>query len=307
MIVIRLTKQFYFPKQIVEGCIELRTEKTILVKDMKLRLYRTQEIQLQSTNEMEAECILDEKKILKERTYDFCKNIEIGPGMHQFPFKMKIGVEETGTGVCKGYFYDSIGKIENRCMLQGICTTSEDEYIVEKEICIFDGAQDSIQTDVKIKTSTLLCLLNRSVVYRLVSDKLWYCKGDNITIDCSLLTPSKQPIVSGVSGKVYQIMTMKKNGNNIFKSRHLITAAGFPSSRNRFQIKFRIPMNACPSIVEKQATSRTVIIFEISLFNGSVMKVRKYLNVGDPCFDLPSLDEKVYEKGLVFVERVIEC
>lgn len=306
MIKIELNKTHYFPTNIIEGAIKLKISELTLVKSLKLRFYKKQKILLKKIDGLSPEIIIDEDKIIRESIHDFCQNCELSSGEHTFPFKIKLKHEENGTGKIKGYFYDSVCQVENFCILEGICSTNNNDYHSEKLISIYDKNEEKRQTDLNIKTHTFLCLFDKTILYRILLDKVWYTKGDNIAVECFSVTKTSKPVIAGISGKLYQLVIINRPGNNIIKAKQMCTSNGFPSNRNRFKIQFRIPMNAGPSITEAAFTVRTVLFLEIKLYSGSILKIKKYLNIGEPFFEIPEIESKSIETGKVFSEVFID-
>ncbi|ELA42511.1 uncharacterized protein VICG_00610 [Vittaforma corneae ATCC 50505] len=290
----------------IEGQIRLKIEDLIMIKSLNMKFYKKQKILLKKIDGSIPELIIDSERIVSESMHEFCQNCELNSGEHVFPFKLKLKYEENGTGTVKGYFYDSVCQIENICVLEGICIAYNSKYSTKKIVSIFDKNEEKCQTDFKIKTNTFLCLFDKTIPYRILLDKLWYIRGDSISVDCFSIVKTSQPVVASVSGKLYQLVIINWPEHNIIKSKLMCISNGFPSNKNRFKLQFRIPMNTGPSITEKEFVVRTVIFFELKLYNGSVLKIKKYLNIGEPYFELPDIENKSFAKGITFSERILE-
>lgn len=306
MIELHLDKKYYFATNLVEGEIKLKVEKPVMVKSLELKFYKKQSFLLKKIDGSTPEVLIDEENVVRENTVLFCKDSEFDIGAYVFPFKFKLKHEENGTGKIKGYFYDSVCNIENVCMLVGKCTTSEDEYSVERTLSIFDKSEEKRQTDIKIKMNTFICMFERTMLYRILLDRVWYFKGDSITVECFPVTQALTPVVAAVSGKLYQVVMLDQTRANMIKPKLMSTSTGFPVSRNRFKLQFRIPVNAGPTITEESFSVRMLLFIELKLYNASVLKIRKYLNVGEPSFDLPEIERKHFLHGKVFPEKDFE-
>lgn len=302
MLQIQLDKQFYFPTEIVEGKLTLKLTEPAIIRDLKLYITKEQKVLLKLMNNEETNVIVDKKNTEKESVHSLCANYELGPGLHTFPFKFILKYNENGTGGSKGYFDDSVCYIENFFLIRAGCITSGPEYKIEKKVIIFDRNEEKTQTDVKIKKSSLTCLFDKKTAYRIQTDKLWYFRGDNVVVDLFPLSNSKKKIVTGVNVKMYQIMTIKDKNEEIVKSRRVADLEESLSNKNRFRIHFRIPMNAGPTITEKEFSVKTLLVFDLKLYNGRLMKVRKFLNVGEAMFEVPSVEESSYNDGTTFRE-----
>lgn len=306
MIEVRLDKPYYFPAQTIDGQIKVKISEMQIIKNLSVRLFKKQKIYLKSTNGKTPEVLLDEEKILRDITHILCENCTLKTGEHTFPFKIKLKLEEGGTGLAKGYFYDSFFSIENQFIIQATYNTVDSTETVDKRIPVVDRYEDKQITDFKIKTSTLLCFLSRSIVYRIQTDKPWYFKGDNVVIECFCLSKSVGPIISEITGNLGQIVTLKKDNTNIVKSRILLSTSAFPSNKNTYKFHFRIPMNLGPNISEADFSIRTVLFLNIKLFNGSSIKFKKYLNVCEPEFEFPKIDDNSLLKGMIFCDKILE-
>lgn len=306
MIEIHLNKSHYFPTNVIEGQVKLKIEELTMIKSLNMRFYKKQKVLLKKIDGSTPVIIIDSERVVRESTHELCQNCELNSGEHIFPFKLKLKYEENGTGRIKGYFYDSICQIENICVLEGACITYNSEYLAEKAVSIFDKNEEKCQTDFKIKIKTLLCLFDKTMLYRILVDKSWYVRGDSVSVDCFSVTKISQPVVANVSGKLYQLVIINQPGNNTIKSKLMCTSNGFPSNRNRFKLQFRIPMSAGPSITEEKFTVRTVLFLELKLYNGSSLKIKKYLNIGEPYLELPDIEKKNFVRGTVFSEKILE-
>jgi len=306
MIEVRLSKRYYFPTNTVEGQIRLKLPTETMIRCLKLRFYKKQKLLLKRIDGTAPEILVDEEGVLRETTELFCENCQLEAGEHVFPFRFKLKYEENGTGKVKGYFYDSVCHIESACVLEGTCTTFNGEYRAEKMVSIFDRNEEKCQTDIKIKTSTFACIFDKTMLYRILLDREWYFKGDCITVECMPVSRTSRPIVAGVSGKLYQLVMLRHPGCGEIKPKLMGTSAGFPVNRNRFKLQFRVPVNAGPSITEDSFAVRMLLFVELRLYNGTVVKVKKYLNVGEPAFELPEIEKTYFARGKVFAERSFE-
>lgn len=306
MIEIQLNKPHYFPSNTIEGQVKLKTAEQVVVKFLKLRFYRKHRILLKKIDGSVPEIIFDEEKIIRENFYILGENCELEPGEHSFPFILRLKYEENGTGKMKGYFYDSVCNIENICMLEGSCSIDDMEHIVEKTVSIFDKHEEKQQTDLKIKTSTFFCLFDHNVLYRVMVDKLWYVQGDKITVECFPVSKTTHPLVAGISGKLYQLVLINQPWLSTVKSKLMLSSNGFPHNKNKFKLQFRIPMNAGPSITEMGFTVKMVLFLELRLYNGAIMKIKKYLNIGESSFEVPEIEQRSFVNGTVFAEKVLK-
>lgn len=306
MIEIRLDKQYYFPTQVIDGQIKIKISEMQIVKNLSVRLFKKQKICLKNTDGKKPEVVIDEEKILRDKTHVLCENYTLKRGEHIFPFKIKLRLEEGGTGLTKGYFYDSFFYIENQFIIQAICNTIDNNEVIDKKIPVVDRYEDKQISDLKINTSTLICFLSRSIMYRIQTDKPWYFKGDNVAVECFSISKTVEPIVSEITGNLGQIVILKNNNTSIVKSRVLLSTSGFPSNKNRYKLQFRIPMNLGPNISEPNINVRTVLFLNIKLFNGSSVKFKKYLNICEPGFEFPKIDENVLAEGIIFSEKILD-
>lgn len=306
MIEVHLNKRYYFPTNTVEGQIKLKVSDQTMIKCLRLRFYKKQKFLLKKIDGTVPEVLLDEESIVRENTQVFCQNCELDSGEHIFPFRFKLKHEESGTGKVKGYFYDSVCHIESICVLEGTCTTLDREYRTEKMVSIFDKSEEKSQTDIKIKTSTFACIFDKTMLYRILLDKGWYFKGDCISVECFPVAQTPTPVVAGVSGKLYQLVVLKHPGCGEIKPKLMCTSTGFPTNKNRFRLQFRIPVSAGPSITEDGFVVRMLLFVELKLYNGSVVKIKKYLNVGEPAFELPEIERRHFARGKVFAEKSFE-
>lgn len=306
MIEILLDKQFYFPTQKVEGKIQIKVAEQQIIKSLKVRFYKKQRALIKKTIEMQNNAYFDQEKIVRESIHGFCDNCELHPGLHVFPFNFILRFDENGTGKCKGYFDDALCEIENNFMIQVICMVGNDRLTIEKEVSIFDRSLEKLHTDIKMKINSFICFFRRTVFYRIQTDKLWYFKGDQIVINCFPISKLKRPLISGITGKVYQIMAINNGKNKFIKSRNLQTVTGFPVNKNKFSLQFRIPMNVGSSITEEDFYVKTVLIVEVQMFNGASIKTKKILNIGQLPFEVPEIEKTRYADGIVFAERSLE-
>ncbi|KAM0679706.1 hypothetical protein GINT2_001958 [Glugoides intestinalis] len=306
MIEILLDKQFYFPTQKVEGKIQFKIAEQQIIKSLKLRFYKKQRTLIKKTAQIEQDAYFDHEKTVRDSIHGFCDNCELSPGLHIFPFNFILRFDENGTGKCKGYFDDALCEIENTFVIQGIYTVGNDRYTVEKEVSIFDRSQVKLHSDIKITINSFLCFFRRTVLYRIQTDKLWYFKGDQIVINCFPNSSLKRPLISGITGKIYQIMAINNGKDRSIRSRHLLTANGFPVNKNKFTLQFRIPMNVGPSITEEDFYVKTILIVDVQLFNGVSIKTKKVLNIGQLSFEVPEIEQARYVDGIVFATRALE-
>lgn len=303
---INFKKAYFLPSQTAEGIITIFCDSPVIIKSLKLRFYKIVKIKYKKIDGTIPETIEESEKILEEKFYSICENMDLKLGYNSFPFSFLISKEEKSTGIAKSYFLDSMCILERSFMIQSICETSQERYSAEKHLSIVNFSNEKPVVDMKLRSSGYFCIFKRNFNFRIQTDKQWYSRGDNISISLSSLNKADSPYIASIQANVYQIVVFHCPKLNTSKSKLLTTFNAIPMGKNTFKLNFRVPMSLSPSISDEDFTVQSVLIFNLNLYNGKQIKIRKILSIGEAYFEMPTSEVAFDMENYVYITRHLE-
>lgn len=303
---LKFDKTFYFPSQAVEGTVSVYCDYPKLAKSIKLRFYKKLKTTIKKIDGTLPEILVDTETIEKDYTCLICENNDLKSGCNTFPFSFNVKGDETGTGIAKSYFSDTMCILENSFFVQAIYEGSDGIITEQKHLSIINQLKEKTFIDTKIKASTFMCLFAKSINYRIQTDKQWYSRGDTINLSFSSLTKTETPMIASITANLYQLIAFSKPVINTVKSKLITTFSAVPTSKNTFKMQFRVPMSLCPNIADKDFTVQCVIFFNLNLFSGKQIKIKKYLNIGEAHFEIPKIETRLNSENYVYVMRHLD-
>lgn len=303
---ILLDKGTYFPAQTVKGKISIKTHKPLGAAFLKIRFFKHQKVFLRKLDGTEPKTLIDKDQIMIDREFVIAERICLSSGVSIFPFRMNLRLDENGSGQMKGYFYDVVCQVQNNYSLEAQCRIGDQVTKTEKNFVVLDRNEEKQFIDSKIRLSSFLCLLVKSIQFRIQTDKEWYFAGDSIQIECFPISKTSKSMISGIDANLYEIVIFKREGGNILRSKMVSSFQAFPLNKNHFRMQFRLPMNVSPTITEKDFVIRTAAFFSVKFYNGSTMKIKKYINVSQMVLEIPEIESALYYETKTYCEQTID-
>lgn len=303
---ILLDTNVYFPAQTVRGRVSVKTHEPLNAAFLKIRFFKSQKLFLKKVDGTEPKVLIDKNRVIIDREFMIADHIYLPSGIAIFPFRMNLKPDENGSGQMKGYFYDLVCQVKNNYNLEAQCHVGDQVIRAEKSFTVLDRNKEKQFIDSKIRLSSFICLLTKSIQFRIQTDKEWYFTGDNVQIECFPISKTSRSMISGIDANLYEIAVFNRESGNILRSRMASTFQAFPLNKNHFRMQFRLPMNIGPTITEKDFVIRTAVFFNIKFYNGSSMKIKKYINVGQIALEIPEIESALYYETKTYCEQIID-
>lgn len=301
-----LDKKNYMPSETVRGKIFLKTQTDFYLKSLYARFYKHQKIFLKTLDKKDPNILIDKNNIQKDTKCLISEKMQLCSGITIFPFNLRIKDDENTSGQAKGYFYDVVCQLENNFKLEVICDAENTVITRDKSIIVVKKAADGSFIDIKIGKSSFLFFTYNHLHYRIQMDKEIYFVGDNVEVNFFPMSKTSKSLISSIDVNLYEIAVFYIDNENFMRSKLISSFQAFPINRNRFKINMRLPLNIGPTMTNTEFSLRIEIYFNLNLYNGTRIKVKKNVSIGQMLLDIPEIEGEMYYRSNTYCEQVID-
>lgn len=301
-----LDENVYLPAQAVKGRVSVKTHEPLSATLLRIRFLKSQKVFLKEIRESEPKVLIDKEQVAIDREFMIAETICLSSGITIFPFRMYLRLSENGSGQLRGHFYDMMCQIQNNYSLEVQCCIGSQVVCAEKSLVILDRNEEKQFIDSRIRIGSFMCLMTKSIQFRIQTDREWYFGGDTVQIDCFLTSKTNKSLISGVDANLHEIVIFNRDTESILRTKIMSSFQAYPLGKNHFRIKFRLPTTIA-TMTERDFVVRTAAFFTVKFYNGSSMKIKKYINVAQISLEIPEIDSALYYETNTYCEQVFNC
>lgn len=305
---LNLEKNKFFPSDLVNGKIILKTKTTVNIDLIEFSIKKLQILVIQNKTEQDNFLILKQQpEIKKNKCVIILNNQELSAGTHEFPFMFYVPCSEGASTTLNGVLNDIVCYFENNTVLEISCKyDSKKKVNFSYPLTILNRLDNNKLLNIRIKIKQTLCFYTSKYFISIYTDKEFYYGGENV---CVTFCPSKKidkKFISQINASIYEVFMKGSGYNKTVRSRQICENKMEKTAENTFKGNIKLPFFVCATFSENDLLIRVAIFFVIKLVNGEIMRIKKYINVGRTEIIIPNIEEESIFDPIVHEMKIIE-